>query len=52
MTIRTNTHLLEQPLVIVEHRGEVRTLMRIDPDREHSPTSCLQPDTERRGGQA
>src|SRR5262249_22687818 len=41
MTIRTHTQLLEQPLALVEDRGEMRTLVRIDPDREHhQPPKC------------
>src|SRR5439155_7463007 len=41
MTIRTHTKLLEQHLALVEDRGEMRTLVRIDPDREHhQPPKC------------
>ena len=35
MTIRADTQLVEELLMFVQHRREVRPLVRIDPDREH-----------------
>ena len=49
MTVRPHSQLVEELLVCVQHRCDVRTLVRIDPDREHhQPPDTSRTETPRR----
>ena len=52
MTVGADAQLVEELLVFVQHRREMRTLVRIDPDREHHQPPDTSPDGKRHGGQA